>query len=128
MAGTPTQKWNAAISRYKDKCRRIVESSESVRYAGVMNEFGRTLTGALRPGVRPMLNTEQARDEFFIISTLMTLRKTQSEPLGQLDYVILRHGKVFIVAYRKNRSTFYVSIDRRERRLEELVTSIRDMI
>ena len=64
------------IKKYKIQCREIINLANSIRYAGVINEFGRTLTGAVRPGVKPLLNSEQVKNEFFIISTLMTLRKT----------------------------------------------------
>ena len=48
-----------------------------IRYAGVINAYGRTLTGIVRsnPNLKPMLKSEQVKNEFFIISTLMSIEK-----------------------------------------------------
>ena len=128
MAKTPSQKWNDKIAKYKSQCRKIMNSSKSIRYAGVINEFGRTLTGAVRPGVKPLLNSEQVKNEFFIISTLMTLRKGPASAVGMLDYVVLKHQKVSIVAFQKNKITYYVSIDGKEKKLEKIIPAIRKLI
>lgn len=102
--------------------------SKSIRYAGVINEFGRTLTGAVRPGVKPLLNSEQVKNEFFIISTLMTLRKGPSNAVGNLDYVVLKHQKVSIIAFQKNKITYYVSINGTEKKLDKIIPAIRKLI
>ena len=91
MVKTPEQRWKEAIVAYRKKCQKIIGISKSVRYAGVINEFGRTLTGMVRPGVIPLWSAEQVKNEFFIISTLMTLRKSYSQKTGPLDYMILQH-------------------------------------
>ena len=75
MQKTPADKWKATISKYKSQCQKIMGVSKSIRYTGVINEYGRTLTGIVRPGVKPLLKSEQVKNEFFIISTLMSLRK-----------------------------------------------------
>ena len=51
------------------------EISNSIRYAGVINVYGRTLTGIVRPNQKPLLKSEQIKNEFFIISNLISLRK-----------------------------------------------------
>ena len=75
MSKTPNQKWKSAIIQHRKKCQKILDLSKSFRYVGVINEYGRTLTGMVRPGVIPLWTSEQVKNEFFIISTLMTLRK-----------------------------------------------------
>ena len=128
MVKTPAQKWNEKIAKYKTQCRKIMGVSKSIRYAGVINEFGRTLTGAVKPGVKPLLNSEQVKNEFFIISTLMTLRKGPASAVGTLDYVVLKHQKVSIIAFQKNKTTYYVSIDGKEKKLDKIIPAIRKLI
>lgn len=128
MAKTPAQKWNDTITKYKNQCRKIMSVSKSIRYAGVINEFGRTLTGAVKPGVKPLLNSEQVKNEFFIISTLMTLRKGPSSAVGTLDYVVLKHQKVSIIAFQKNKITYYVSVNGNEKGLDKIIPAIRKLI
>lgn len=111
MAKTASQKWGNRIARHKAACRGIVSSSDAIRYAGVINEFGRTLAGATRPGVKSYLSAEQAKNEFFAVATLLSLRKRSSAAIGGLDHAVIRHEKITVVAFTSGRDTYYVSID-----------------
>ena len=128
MVKTPEQKWKESINNYKKKCQKILKVSNSIRYVGIINEYGRTLTGIIRPGEKPLLKSDQAKSEFFIISTLETLRKKSSSPLGKLDYLLLKHQKVSILVFQKNNITFYVSLDSNEKNLSNIVTKIKKII
>jgi len=125
---TPAEIWQNKIVQYKKKCQNILGLSNNIRYAGVINAYGRTLTGIVRPNVKPMLKSEQVKNEFFIISTLMTLRKDTTNVIGKLDYVILQHQKVSIVILQNFDMTYYISIDRTEKDINKLITSIKKII
>lgn len=111
MAGTASQKWSSRIARHKAACRGIVSSSSAVRYAGVINEFGRTLAGATRPGVKSHLSAEQAKNEFFAVATLLSVRKRSSAAIGALDHAVIRHEKITVVAFMSGADTYYVSVE-----------------
>lgn len=128
MAKTPEQKWKETIIEYRKKCQKILNVSKNIRYVGVINEYGRTLTGIIRPGLKPLLKSDQARNEFFIISTLMTLRKILDSSLGKLDYIVLKHQKISIVACQKNKVTFYISVLEKEKEMDTLVLDIKKLI
>jgi len=85
MAITPEQKWKSSILEYRKKCLKIMKISDSIRYVGVINEYGRTLTGMITPKIKPLLKAEDVKNEFFIISTLMTLRKVFDKSLEGTD-------------------------------------------
>ena len=128
MAKTPAELWQDKIVQYKKKCQDIIQLSNNIRYVGVINAYGRTLTGIVKPNVKPMLKSEQVKNEFFIISTLMTLRKDTVSAIGKLDYVILQHQKVSIVVFQSYDLTYYVSIDRAEKNINKLIVSIKKII
>ena len=128
MVKTPAEIWKDKIIQYKKKCQSILQISDSVRYAGVVNAYGRTLTGIVRPNVKPLLKSEQVKNEFFIISTLMTLRKDTVSAIGKLDYVLLQHQKVSIVIFQKDDMTYYTSIDRIEKNTDKIIESIKKII
>ena len=128
MVKTLEQKWKESIINYKKKCQKVLNVSNSIRYAGVINEYGRTLTGIIRPGEKPLLKSDQAKSEFFIISTLQTFRKKSSYSLGKLDYLLLKHQKVSVLVFQKNNITFYVSIESNEKNLSNIVTKIKKII
>ncbi|BDQ30971.1 hypothetical protein NZNM25_12060 [Nitrosopumilus zosterae] len=128
MAKTPADKWKDAIVKYRKQCQNILKLSDSIRYAGVINAYGRTLTGIIKPDLKPLLKSEQVKNEFFIISTLMSLRKETIGTVGILEHVILQHQNVTIVILQKKDVTFYVSIDRKEKGIEPIISSIKKII
>jgi hypothetical protein len=128
MKKTPADKWQDAVISYKKQCQNILKLSDHVRYAGVINAYGRTLTGIIKPNVKPLLKSEEIKNEFFIVSTLISLRQSSENDLGKLDYVILKHSKTNIVILHKNNVTFYVSINPKEKNSEQLVSKIKKII
>jgi len=58
----------------------------------------------------------------------MTLRKSPDSPLGKLDYVVLKHQKVSILAFQRNRETYYVSISSKEKKLNIIIPKIKKLI
>jgi len=127
MVKTPAEKWKDTIIKYRKQCQNILKLSNSIRYAGVINVYGRTLTGIVRPNLKPLLKSEQVKNEFFIISTLISLRKNTST-VGKLEYMILQHQKITIVVLQKNDITYYVSINRKEKGLEKIISLIKKII
>lgn len=128
MVKTPAEKWKTAITKYRKQCQDILKLSENIRYSGVINNYGRTLTGIVRPDLMPLLKSEQAKNEFFIVSTLMSLRKESVSTVGKLEHVILHHQKVIIVLLQKKDVTYYVSINKKEKNLEKIISSIKKTI
>ena len=128
MVKTPADKWKEKVVKYRKQCQKILEVSSSIRYSGVINAYGRTLTGITRPNVKPLLKSEEVKNEFFIISTLMSLRKASTSTVGKLEHVILQHQKVTIVILQKIDVTYYVSIDKKENNVSEIISSIKKII
>ena len=128
MVKTPADKWKETVIKYRKQCQNILKSSNSIRYAGVVNAYGRTLTGIIKPNLKPILRSEQVKNEFFVISTLMSLRKDVIDTVGKLEHVILQHQKVTILILQKNDVTYYVSINRKEKNLEKIISSIKKII
>jgi len=128
MVKTPAEKWKDSIIGYRKKCQKIIEVSKSVRYAGVINAYGRTLAGIVRSDVKPLLKSEQIKNEFFILSTLMNLRKDSENAVGKLNFVLLEHQKVSIIIFQKSDMTFYVSIDRKEKDINSIISKIKKLI
>lgn len=112
MSKTPSQKWNEEISSYRKKCQKILTLSKSIRYVGLINEYGRTLTGIIRPGTNVLLKPQPARNEFFLISTLFTMRNKVSTDIGKMDYALFKHGRVSLLVFQSTEGIYYVSLNR----------------
>jgi hypothetical protein len=128
MVKTPADKWKDTVIKYRKQCQSILKISKNIRYAGVINVYGRTLTGIVNPKLKPLLKSEQVKNEFFILSTLISLRKETVKTVGKLEHVILQHQKVIILILQKNDITFYISINRSERGIEKLISLIKKVI
>ncbi len=112
MAKTPAEKWQEDISIHRKKCQKILLTSKSVRYVGLINEYGRTLTGIIRPGTKIYLKSEPARNEFFLISTLLTMRRSIDNAIGIMDCAIFKHDKVTLIAFQRKEGIYYISVDK----------------
>jgi hypothetical protein len=58
----------------------------------------------------------------------MTLRKDTEIAVGKLEYVLLQHQKVSIVIFQKNNITYYISIDRKTKEIENTIMLIKKAI
>jgi len=125
MAKTPADKWRDAIIKYKIQCQNILKLSNHIRYAGVINAYGKTLTGVVQPDLKPLLKSEEIKNEFFIVSTLISLRKANNSSIGKLDHIVFKHSKINIVVFHKKDITFYVSIDSKEKNLDKIISLIK---
>ncbi len=128
MVKTPADKWKDTIIKYKKQCQSILKLSNSIRYTGVINVYGRTLTGIINPNLKPLLKSEHLKNEFFIVSTLMSLRKDTSITFGKLEHIILQHQKITIIILHKNDITYYVSINKKEKGIEKIISLIKKII
>lgn len=130
MQKTPSQKWTEQITQYRKKCQDILELSKSIRYIGLINEYGRTLTGIFRPGLATLLSNEPARNEFFLVSTMLTLRNKANTALGNMDSVILKHDKVTVIIFQRKEGIYYISINKSVTpdAINKIITKIKKII
>ena len=128
MNKTPSEKWKDSIISYRKKCQSILQISNNIRYVGIVNAYGRTLTGIINADVKPLMKSETIKNELFVISILMTLRKESTSVIGKLDYVLLHHQKISILLFQKNNVTYYITIDRKEKKIDKIIESIGKII
>ena len=99
-------------AKHREKCRSILAISPRIRYAGVMNSFGRTLAGGLRTGVVPLLKPEEARNDYFIEATRNRLRKNFERSIGRTEYTFTENQKVKILTIASEEHFYYITMDR----------------
>ena len=99
-------------AKYKEKCSSILTISPRIRYAGIMNKFGRTIAGSLRKGVVPLLKQDEARNEYFIEATRNQLRKNFERSIGKTEYTFTENEKVKILTISSEEHFYYVTMDK----------------
>lgn len=97
---------------YKQECNNILAISPRIRYAGIMNKFGRTLAGSLRKGVVPLLKPDEARNEHFIEATRNQFRRNFENSIGQEEYTLTENEKVKILTLSSEEHFYYVTLDK----------------
>lgn len=98
--------------KYREKCKSILAISPRIRYAGIMNRFGRTLAGGLRRGVVPLLKPDEARNEYFIEATRNQLRKNFEKSIGRTEYTFTENEKVKILTIASEEHFYYITMDK----------------
>ena len=115
------QSWSKLVAQNRKKCEKILSVSNDIRYAGVFNEFGRTISGKIRPGVKPIFSPDVVRQEFFAIASMMRLREKSSKVLGRVEFVSISHKKINIVLFYTKGMTYYITFNKTlELSLEEI--------
>ena len=93
-------------------CRNILALSPKIRYAGILNKFGRTLAGQLRKGVVPLLKPDESRNEHFVEATRDRLRKDFEASIGNTEYTFTENEKVKILTLSNETNFFYITFDK----------------
>ena len=105
----------------QEKCISILNISEKIRYVGIVNRFGRTVTGKLKNGIRPLLTPEQARDERYIESTRQQLRKALNTTIGKSIFTIEKNENVtFLLIPEEIQDLFYYITVEKDTTLAEI--------
>ena len=102
-------------SVYHDRCVAFLNISEKIRYVGIINRFGRTLSGKLRKNVKPLLSPEKARDERFIESMRQQLRNSFESSIGKTIFAITKNELVTLLlvpSKTKDDVLYYVTVDK----------------
>lgn len=118
------QKWEKSLEIFKSNCKEIKSLSKSIRYVGVINEYGKTLTGTLKSGVKPLFSRNQVRNEFYAMSTFMKLRNKTNHSIGSLNYIFLNHQKVNSIIIQNNKITYYITFPKNVIPTESLIKKI----
>jgi len=106
---------HSSKSVYHDKCVAFLNISEKIRYVGIINRFGRTLSGKLRKNVKPLLSPEKARDEHFIESMRQQLRNSFESSIGKTVFSITKNEFVTLVLVPSKTNDdvlYYVTVDK----------------
>ena len=99
-------------TRNKENCHKLLLLSQKIRYVGMINNFGKTISGQLRPGLVPLLNVEQAINEHFIEATRNQLRKAFDPTLGPTLYTLTVNEKVITLTFPLHSGGYYyVTLD-----------------
>ena len=120
--------WINLISTQREKCETILAISKDIRYVGCFNEYGRTISGKIRPGVKPLFSPNVVREEFFAIASTMRLRHKTSKGVGELQYILVNHKKINILLLSQNNITYYITLNSKSAPKSSVIDKIKKII
>ncbi|MGN6614460.1 MAG: hypothetical protein ACTHKC_05410 [Candidatus Nitrosocosmicus sp.] len=117
---------------HQEIIQSILKISKKIRYAGIINRFGRTITGKLQNGIIPILTPEQARDERYIESARQHLRRSLEVSIGRSIFTIEKNENVtfLLVPDASKDILYYITIEKYTTlsEIDELMDSIKKII
>ena len=123
-----SQKWGKMRLKYVKKCKIIISLSDEIRYVGVINQYGKTIAGQLKSGVKPLFSKDQVRNEFFAITSFMKLRMDSVTSIGKMNYVLLNHQKVNSLIFHHKKIIYYVTFPKNVLPSQLLIKNITKVI
>lgn len=122
------ESWAKIITIHRKKCEKILSFSKEIRYVGTFNEYGRTISGKIRPGIKPIFSPNAVREEFFAIASLMRLREKSSKALGEIEFILINHKKIQILLFYKNGITYYITVSSKSKPNLQFINKIKKTI
>lgn len=117
------------LIKQRKTCQSIIQISNKIRYVGIINQYGRTVTGVLRPDAKPLLNVSQVKTEFFLIASMLRMRSDfTGKTIGNLEHAIIQHEKIFVILVYTKGFTYYVSIDKSAKDVTGILGKIKKVI
>jgi len=86
------------IKEYEKRCQDILEDDE-VRFAGLLDEFGKLLAGGYKQNINPRLTEEQHDSVCKELASRVAKRKKYDAELGRVKYSASRREHVVIMSF-----------------------------
>ena len=115
------------ISKYESNCEKILQIP-GVRFAGLINNKGRIISGGLSDKVTPYEKDEEKRSVLFMeIALDLTMRKEFSNTLGDIHAIVSYRDKVNIITIPHNENFLLLSVEP-ELDSQKIINLVRELL
>ncbi len=83
---------------YDEKCKKLLDEKE-IRFAGIINEYGKLISGGFKEGLTPLEHDETKLQSFMEFVSKVSIRKEFDESLGPINYLAARRDKAVLVSF-----------------------------
>ena len=112
---------------YDNKCQKMLDEDE-IRFAGIINEDGKLVSGGFKKDITPLENDEVKLKSFMEFVSKVTIRKEYDESLGPINYLAARRDKAVLVSFPFPVSKFVLLISANPSvDIEQLATKVVDI-
>jgi len=86
------------LKLFDEKCNHLLRESD-IRFAGIVDNDGKLITGGFKEGITPYENDETKLQSFFKFVSKASIRKEFDESLGPINYIAARRDKAVLVSF-----------------------------
>ena len=83
---------------YDEKCKNLLNEKE-IRFAGIINEDGKLISGGFKEGITPLEDDETKLHSFMEFVSKVSIRKDYDQSLGPINYLAARRDKAVLVSF-----------------------------
>jgi hypothetical protein len=83
---------------YDEKCKKLLDEKE-IRFAGIVNEDGKLISGGFKKGITPLEDDEKKLHSFMEFVSKVSIRKDYDQTLGPINYLAARRDKAVLVSF-----------------------------
>lgn len=83
---------------YDEKCKKLLDEKE-IRFAGIINEEGKLISGGFKDGLAPLEDDETKLHSFMEFVSKVSIRKDYDQSLGPINYLAARRDKAVLVSF-----------------------------
>jgi hypothetical protein len=83
---------------YDEKCKKLLDEKE-IRFAGIINEDGKLISGGFKKGIAPLEDDESKLKSFMEFVSKVSIRKDYDQSLGPINYLAARRDKAVLVSF-----------------------------
>jgi len=83
---------------YDEKCKKLLDEKE-IRFAGIINEDGKLISGGFKEGLTPLEADETKLQSFMEFVSKVSIRKDFDQSLGPINYLAARRDKAVLVSF-----------------------------
>ena len=112
---------------YDDKCKKMLDEEE-IRFAGIINEDGKLVSGGFKKEITPLEEDETRLKSFMEFVSKVSIRKEYDKTLGPINYLAARRDKAVLVSFPFPVSKFVLLISANPSvDIEKLATKVIDI-
>lgn len=93
---TPVAGQNLRV--YADKCAKLL-CDPDVRFAGIIDDGGRLISGGFKEGIVPLEDDETKLQAFMEFVSRISIRKEYDQSLGPINYLAARRDKAVLISF-----------------------------
>jgi hypothetical protein len=85
-------------SAYDEKCKKLC-SEPQIRFAGVLDEYGKLVAGGFKEGLVPLESDKTRLYNFMKFVSEISLRHDLDKSLGPINYLAARRDKIILISF-----------------------------